>query len=107
MKKKKVRINPKNKGDKSLKYEVTVVSIFEKIKWNPERVSNIKKFMSRCRWKEINYPSEINDWKTFEKNNLMIVHNTLYIKEKEICPSYISKISSNCEKQITLLIISN
>ena len=26
----------------------------------------------------------------------------MYIKEKEICPAYISKINSNCEKQIIL-----
>ena len=30
------------------------------------------------------------DWKTFEKNNPTIALNILYIKEKEICPSYIS-----------------
>ena len=29
----------------------------------------------------------------------------MYIKEKEICPAYISKITSNCEKQIILLMI--
>ena len=29
------------------------------------------------------------------------------IKEKEICPVYISKTNSNCEKQIILLIIPN
>ena len=31
----------------------------------------------------------------------------MHIKEKEIWPAYISKINSNCEKQITLLMISN
>ena len=31
----------------------------------------------------------------------------MYIKEKEIFPAYISKINSNCEKQITLLMIPN
>ena len=30
--------------------------------------------------------------------------NILYIKEKEICPAYISKINSNCEKKILLMI---
>ena len=34
--------------------------------------------------------------KTFEKNNSIIV---LYVKEKEICSTYISKINLNCEKQ--------
>ena len=29
------------------------------------------------------------------------------IKEKEICPANISKINSNCEKQIILLMIPN
>ena len=46
-------------------------------------------------------------WKTFEKNNPTIALNILYIKEKEICPTYISKIISNCEKQIILLMIPN
>ena len=43
----------------------------------------------------------------FEWNNPTITLNILYIKEKEICPAYISKINSNCEKQIILLIILN
>ena len=41
-----------------------------------------------------------------EKNNPIIAFNVLY-KEKEICPAYVSKIISNCEKQIILLMISN
>ena len=43
----------------------------------------------------------------FEKNNPIIVLNILHTKEKEICPAYISKINSNCEKQIILLMIPN
>ena len=31
----------------------------------------------------------------------------MYTKEKEICPAYISKINSNCEKQIILLMVPN
>ena len=33
--------------------------------------------------------------------------NVLYTKEKEMCPAYISKINSSCEKQIILSIIPN
>ena len=40
-----------------------------------------------------------------EKNNQTITFNILYIKEKEICLVYISKINSNFEKQIILLMI--
>ena len=41
------------------------------------------------------------------KNNLTITLNIIYIKEKEICPTYISNISSNCGKQIIPLMIPN
>ena len=41
------------------------------------------------------------------KKNLKITLNIQHNKEKEICPVYISKINSNREKQITLLIITN
>ena len=43
----------------------------------------------------------------FEKNNPTIALNVFYIKEMEKCSAYISKISSNCEQQIILLMISN
>ena len=29
----------------------------------------------------------------------------MHVKEKELCPAYISKVNLNCEKQIILLII--
>ena len=40
--------------------------------------------MNKYNWKEINYPSKIDDQKRFEKNNLTTVLNILYTKEKEI-----------------------
>ena len=41
----------------------------------------------------------------FEKNKPIIALDVLYIKEMEICPTYISKINSNCEKQLIPLMI--
>ena len=35
-------INPKNKDDKCFQYVVMAALIYEELKWNPERVSNIK-----------------------------------------------------------------
>ena len=67
-----------------------------------ERVSNIKSFINKYNQKGIDYSSKIDDKKTFGKNNPTIALNNLYIKEKEICPVYIPKINSNCEKQIIL-----
>ena len=43
----------------------------------------------------------------FEKNNTTFTLNVLYEKELEMCPDYISKINSNCEKEINLLMIPN
>ena len=104
---KKEKKNPKNEDDKCFHYVVTVALNYGETESHPERVSNIKPFMNKYNWKKINYPSKIDDWKSFEKNNPTIARNILYIKEKEIFPAYISKINSNCEKQIILLIIPN
>ena len=79
----------------------------EKVQSHPERVLNIKPFIKKCNWEEINYSSKVGDWEGFEKNNLTVVLNVLYIKEKEICSAYISKIDLNCEKQLIFLMIPN
>ena len=71
----------------------------QKLNYIQKKVSNIKPFINEYKWNRINYPSKIDDWKTFKKNNLTVALNILYIKEEEICPAYISKINSNCEKQ--------
>ena len=68
---------------------------YGEIQSHPKRVSNIKPFINKYKWKRINYQSKV-DWKTLEKNNPTVALNTLYIKEKEICPADILKISSNC-----------
>ena len=53
------------------------------------------------------FPSEKDDWKTFEKNNGTISVNVLYTKKEKIYPAYVSKKNSNCEKQVILLMIPN
>ena len=78
---------------------VTAALSYGETESHPERVSNIKTFINKYNWKGINYPSITDDWKTFEKNNPTITLNILYIKQKEICPAYISKNNSNCEKK--------
>ena len=72
---------------------VTVASDYGEIESHPESTSNIKRFINKYNWKGINYPSKVDDWKTFEKNNSTIALNILYIKD------YVSKINSNCEKK--------
>ena len=42
---KKKKKNPKITDDKCFQYAATVASNYEKLKWNPERISNIKPFI--------------------------------------------------------------
>ena len=77
------------------------------MKCNPERVSNIKLFINKYNWKGINYPSKIDDWQKFEKNDPTIVFNILHMKEKDILPDFISKHNSAHEKTIILFMFTN
>ena len=70
-------MNPKNTDGKCFQYAATVALNYEEIRWNPERVPNIKLFRNKYNWKGINYPSKIDDWKIFEKNNPTIALNIL------------------------------
>ena len=58
-------------------------------------------------WERISYPSEKDDWKKFEGNNLAIALNVLYVKNKKICPAFVSKDNLNREKQVIFLMIPN
>ena len=63
--------------------------------------------MDKHNQEEINYSSEKDDWKKFEKNNLTISLDVLYATIEETYPSYVTKQNSNHEKQAILLMISN
>ena len=105
---KKTTINPIKKNyNKCFQCAATVAINYEKNGENPERTSNRKSFISKYNCKGINYPSEIDDRKKFEKKNSAISLNVFYEKETEICLAYISKHNSNREKQVAFLMISN
>ena len=53
----------------------------------------------------INFPSEKDDWKIFERNNVKVSLNVLYAEKEKIYPAYVSKSNSNCEKKVILLMI--
>ena len=50
----------------------------------------IKPFINKYKWEGINFPSEKDDWKTFEKNNVTIYLNVLYAIKEKIYPPYVS-----------------
>ena len=108
IKNKKATINPINKKDnKCFQYAVTAALNNEEIKKDLQRITKIKPFINKYNWEGINFPSEKDDWKKFEKNNVTIALNVLYAKKEKIYPAYVSKYNSNREKQVILLMISN
>ena len=76
------KINFKRSGSFScFQYGTTMAFNFEEIKKDPQIVSNIKPFINDYNLEGISHPSKIEDWKRFEKNNLTIALNILYIKK--------------------------
>ena len=99
-------INPINKVDnKCFRYAVTVALNYEEIKKDPQRITKIKPSIDKYNWKEINFPSEKDDWKKFEENNRTIALNVLYAQKEKIYPAYVSKYK--LWKQVILLMILN
>ena len=80
---------------------------YKEIKKDPQRITKIIPFINKNNWEGINYPSEKDDWKKFEKNNVTIALNVLYAKKEKIYLAYVSKHNLNHEKQVILLMISN
>ena len=78
-----------------------------KKKKDPQRLTKVKLFINKYNCERINFPSEKDNWKKFEKNNRAVALNILYAKKEKIYPAYVSKHNLNCEKQVILLVIPN
>ena len=48
------------------------------MKKNTERITKIKPFINKYNWEGMNFPSEKDDQKKFEKNSVTIALNVLY-----------------------------
>ena len=107
IKNKKATTNPINKKDKCFQYAVTVMLNHEEIKKDLQRIIKIKLLINKYNWEGISFSSEKDDWKKFEKNNVTIAGNVLYVKKEKIYPTYVSKNISNREKQVIILMIPN
>ena len=55
----------------------------EKFKKYLLKIIKIKAFIDNYNWEGVNYPSEKDDWKRFDKNNLTIASNVLYVKKEK------------------------
>ena len=99
IKNKKTTTNPINKKDnKRFQYAVTVVLNHEEIRKDPQRITKIKPPINKYDREGIIFPSEKNDWKKFEKNNVTIAINVLYAKKERGYLAYVSKHNSNRQK---------
>ena len=74
---KRATINPKNKDNKCFQYSITVALNHQKIGNNPERISNIKRFIDNHNWKGIDFPAGVKDWEKSDKNNKEVALNIL------------------------------
>ena len=72
----------------------------EKLSGLQKEFQKIKPSINKHNWRGINYPTTIDDWKIFEKNNPTVALNVLYTKK--ICPVYISTHNSTREKHNSL-----
>ena len=50
-----------------------------KIKKDPQRISNIKLFIDQFNWKDIDFLSHKMNWKKFKLNNKSVAFNILYV----------------------------
>ena len=99
LKNKKAAINLTNKSDnKCFQYALTLELNYKQIGKGSEKIINIKPFIDKHNRERKNYPSEKNDWKIFEKNDLAIALNVLYAKKENIYPAYVSKHNSKRKK---------
>ena len=69
LKNKRSKINPKNNDYKYFQYAVTLALNFDRIKNDPQRISNIEPFIDQYHWSDIDFPPTSKDWKKLELNN--------------------------------------
>ena len=95
--------------DKCFQYAITIALNYDEIGNHHQRVNKVKPFIDQYNWKDINFPSQVDDWKKFELNNTSIALNILYVPEgeKTIRHAYKSKYNLTRENQVILLMIDD
>ena len=119
IKNKKCTINPQNKNNKCFQYSIIIFLYNKENKNNLGRISKIKPFINNLNWENINFPTEEQDYKTFEMNNKSIALNILQVNEHlffscfikirliKVAYFYKSDFNKAREKQVILLMIND
>ena len=101
--KKKAIINPQNDDEECFKWAVTAASKWMDIKFNPERVSNLRKFIDNYDWSGLEFSVSTKDIGVLETKNDILV-NVLAVEGRDI---YIHrKTNYKGDREINLLLIS-
>ena len=69
--------------NKCFQYVVNVPLNHEQMGKHPEIIAKIKTITNKYNWEKINFPSERDDWKKIEKNNVTIALNVLYVNKRK------------------------
>ena len=80
---KKAIINPQNDDEECFKCAVIAALRWTDIKFNPERVSNLRKLANNYDWSGLKFPVAIKDISIFEMNNDISV-NVLSVEDKDV-----------------------
>ena len=72
-------------------YAITAALNHQNIGHHTDRISELRPFINSYNWKDIEFPSNSKDWRTFEENNQAIALNILYVPHntKQIREAYI------------------
>ena len=82
---------------------------YQWIKKDPQKISKLKPYINQYNLKDIEFPSDKEDWKMFEQNNKEIALNILFVRHNKrgIELAYISKYNYKRKKQVILLMITD
>ena len=103
---KKAIINPQNDDEECFEWAVIAALRWTDIKFNPERVSNLRKFANNYDWSGLKFPVSIKDINIFEMKNDISV-NVLSVEDKDI---YICRKpqleAADGQQEVDLMLIS-
>ena len=102
-------INCQNDDDNCFQCAITIALNYDEIEKHHQKVNKVKPFIDQYNWKDIKFPSHVDDWKKCELNNKSMALNVLYVPEgeKAIRHAYKSKYNLTRENQVILLMISD
>lgn len=107
IKNKKACINPKNDDDKCSMYAVKASLFHDRIKYSPERVSNLMKIDDPLDYSMLKFPTPLTGWDKFEKVNKIAVNVYSYNEKFNIYVLRTSKLNfENGFKVVNLLFIA-